>query len=579
MNTLLHSHCGNKIFDAVADKKDYLVVAKEKGYDKIAVTDHGTLNMLDMYAIAKKVGIKLIYGVEAYIEVPPFKPTEKLGHLILMAKDEEGAKILRKLISKGEQHKGESVIMWDKLINTKFEGHVIAQSACVAGAPALKLMQNDIIEKNIIKFSSKLNELDENGDMVCLKPDDKKYQTVLINLSNLENRQIKLRELRDSKSLEAERRIHANLSKDLQKKGEDASNELAIVSNYDTKIANLKSEINNIKIEISDAKKELEPLKEAVNKYVLINERIENLRNELKTEEELKNEAKNLLVTFNNIFGQGNYFVEIQYHGIESEAKVYPILVQLAKELNIPLCASNDVHIPTNEEKYINMRNVAKFLRFTNINESDADKELYIKTPDELKEMLVKIIPENLVDEAIANNSIIGDMCTYEPKKENHYPVFDKTRDSKELLWEECIKGVKWRFTEKEWTETYKNRLKYEYEIITNMGYADYFLIVKDFLEYGRLCGYVPMEKLPEVPLTMEGAKKYCQEHGYDCGIGIGLGRGSGAGSLVTYVLGITSVDPIKRKLSFERFLNPDRVTMPKQYWAFSVNSITQRCA
>ena len=162
------------------------------------------------------------------------------------------------------------------------------------------------------------------------------------------------------------------------------------------------------------------------------------------------------------------------------------------------------------------------------------------------------------------NLNKIAEAIKWEPKKVNHYPKFDKTKDSAKLLREEVEKGIKWRYpNEIGWDEEHRKRIEYELDVIISMGFADYHLIVKDFLEYGRICGLVPIDKLSEVPLSIEGAKAYVKEHHYDVGLGIGVGRGSGAGSLVTYVLGITSIDPFKYGLIFERFLNPERVSMP----------------
>ena len=112
------------------------------------------------------------------------------------------------------------------------------------------------------------------------------------------------------------------------------------------------------------------------------------------------------------------------------------------------------------------------------------------------------------------------------------------------------------------------------------MCYASYHLIVQDYLQYGRLLGYLKPEEIATAPLDINELDKYITDKGYKRrGYAIGPGRGSAAGSLACYLLGITDIDPIKYNLLFERFLNPERRSMPKQYWAFRVNSITQRCA
>lgn len=134
---------------------------------------------------------------------------------------------------------------------------------------------------------------------------------------------------------------------------------------------------------------------------------------------------------------------------------------------------------------------------------------------------------------------------------------------SEERLRAEVQKGIELRFPEG-MPESYKARLEYELGIIESMGFPDYLLVVKDFLEYGRLLGYVPKEKIKEAPITIAELKAYIKQNGYtNPGFRIGPGRGSAVGSLVCYLLGITNLDPIKYGLLFERFLNPERVSMP----------------
>jgi DNA polymerase-3 subunit alpha len=135
--------------------------------------------------------------------------------------------------------------------------------------------------------------------------------------------------------------------------------------------------------------------------------------------------------------------------------------------------------------------------------------------------------------------------------------------NSNEILDLEVQKGIEKRFPNGMDVE-HEARLKYELPIIKDMGYADYHLVVKDFLEYGRLLGYVPKNRLNEAPLTIKGLEAFIRENGWkNQGMMIGPGRGSAVGSLVCYLLGITNLDPLKYDLLFERFLNPERISMP----------------
>lgn len=137
--------------------------------------------------------------------------------------------------------------------------------------------------------------------------------------------------------------------------------------------------------------------------------------------------------------------------------------------------------------------------------------------------------------------------------------------DSNKIFEREVKKGIEWRYPNGfPDCDEYQERLNYEMEVIISMGYADYLLVVKDFLEYGRLLGFVPKNKIEEAPLTITELKEYIHKNGWkNGGLRIGPGRGSAVGSLVCYLLGITALDPIKYGLLFERFLNPERVSMP----------------
>lgn len=227
-----------------------------------------------------------------------------------------------------------------------------------------------------------------------------------------------------------------------------------------------------------------------------------------------------------------DFYLELQDHGIEEQKKVNAELISMSKRLNIPLVCTNDVH-------YIN-RDDAKAHEVllciqTGKTMKDEDRmrfqtdEFYLKSPDEMSE-LFKYVPE-----AVANTGVIADKCnlTIEFGK-THLPRFEVPggEDHTEYLRNLCYQGLKKRYPDAE--DRIRDRLEYELGIIEQMGYVDYFLIVWDFIRYAR-------------------------EHQ----IMTGPGRGSAAGSLVAYCLGITRIDPIKYNLIFERFLNPERISMP----------------
>lgn len=242
--------------------------------------------------------------------------------------------------------------------------------------------------------------------------------------------------------------------------------------------------------------------------------------------------AKAIAKGYIEILGKDNYFLEIQDHGIREQKKIIPDIIKLANELGVGIVATNDVHYLTKAdakyqdvlmciqmEKTVDDPNRMKF----------ETEEFYIKSPQEM-EALFSYVPE-----AIENTEKIAKRCNVEfDFGSRHLPSF-KVPDKKDAfiyLKELCYEGLKKRY--KDANDELYDRLDYELGVIKNMGFVDYFLIVRDFIHYARSNGVM-----------------------------VGPGRGSAAGSLVSYTLGITSIDPIKYTLIFERFLNPERISMP----------------
>lgn len=561
-----HNHIGGDKFDAVDITTNYIDKFIECGYKKAAATGHGGFSaMQTALDYSKKTGFEIIYGLEAYIEVPPFKINEKVGHLILLAKDEEGKHIIDRLNSNPAAKKGEfPVLTWKQLKSVNFNGHVVAQSACIAGAPAIRLLANDMLEQSIKNLEQSFDSLDKNGDNVYMSSQNILYIDILnkINDVNKDITQLNARK----KEFSDEVRVLQRRLKDIQKKGGDvnSADESTQIRDINIKIDNTNTEIKSKKEQLSSFNSVRENYQKKIDKWEKVLAHIEDLKSRCISKDEEIAACRQTLEEYNNLFGKGNYYAEVQYHGLDAEKYVYPIIADLAKDLNIPIIAANDAHMVDNSKKSLDIRNVAHFLRFETINETEADKELYIKTPNQLADKLLEILSPETVDEAMMNLNVLGEQCHYIQKIKSHYPKFDKNADSNVLLRKEAEKGIEWRFPNRiGWTDVYEKRLEYELNVIINMGFADYHLIVKEFLEYARICGKVPADKLSEVPLTIEGALEYVKKHNYTIGIGVGPGRGSGAGSLVTFLLGITSIDPIKYNLIFERFLNPERISMP----------------
>ena len=243
-------------------------------------------------------------------------------------------------------------------------------------------------------------------------------------------------------------------------------------------------------------------------------------------------EGKAAALRYQNIFGKGNFFLELQDHGIPEQQTVNQQLLRMHPETGIDLVATNDVHYTTAEDA--DPHDILLCLQ-TGKKLADEDRmryeggQYYVKSPREME----ALFPYAL--EALENTHRIAQRCHVEIEfGVTKLPKYDVPRGytSWEYLNKLCFDGLEERYDSV--TDALKERLTYELTTIKNMGYVDYFLIVWDFIKYAR-----------------------------DNGIMVGPGRGSAAGSLVAYTLGITQLDPIKYDLLFERFLNPERVSMP----------------
>ncbi len=241
--------------------------------------------------------------------------------------------------------------------------------------------------------------------------------------------------------------------------------------------------------------------------------------------------AKQKALEYQRIFGKDNFFLEMQDHGIDEQKMILPYLEQLSEECNIPLVATNDCHYISREESRLQHILLCIQTNHTvdeKLEISFPTDEFYVKSEDEM----LSLFPQ----EAIENTAKIAERCNVEFEfgklKLPHFEVPDH-RDHNEYFRDECYKGLHQRYGENP-DENIVDRLEYEIQTISSMGYVDYYLIVNDYVSYAKRQG-----------------------------IPVGPGRGSGAGSLAAYCIGITDIDPIKYDLLFERFLNPERVSMP----------------
>lgn len=243
-------------------------------------------------------------------------------------------------------------------------------------------------------------------------------------------------------------------------------------------------------------------------------------------------EAKDRALEYQEIFGKGNYFLELQDHGIPDQQLVNQQLMKLSQETGIELVATNDVHYT-----YADDAKAHDILLCIQTGKKLADEnrmryeggQYYVKSEEEM----AALFP--YARQALENTQKIADRCSVEIEfGVTKLPKYDVPEGytSWEYLQKLCYEGLDQRYRTP--SQELKDRLAYELDTIRHMGYVDYFLIVWDFIKYAK-----------------------------DHGIAVGPGRGSAAGSIVSYCLGITTIDPIHYQLLFERFLNPERVSMP----------------
>ena len=248
-------------------------------------------------------------------------------------------------------------------------------------------------------------------------------------------------------------------------------------------------------------------------------------------DEEYEN-ARDYAIKMENIFGKGNFYLELQDHGIQEQQAVNQGVLRIARETGMPLVVTNDAHYLRREDaamqdvllcvqtgKTVDDENRMKF----------QTEEFYLKSEEELRQLFPN------VPEAFENTGKIADRCNLEfVFNEYHLPSFPVPEGytNEEYFRKLCMDGFRERYTDP--PAHYMERLEYEIGVISRMGYVNYYLIVWDFIRFAK-----------------------------ESGIPVGPGRGSGAASIVAYCMHITEVDPMKYALIFERFLNPERVSMP----------------
>lgn len=661
----MHNHFESDKDTANGNLADMILSFASIGRTKVPVTDHGVMtafedarDMLEHlrdkpYEYSETYNtypykdelkeqlnqMELIPGVEGYLALPNILQGEGegaamlsqsestaqeegkdfTGHILLIAKDYIGYQSLCHIVTqsgkdyvKGKKKgTGKPVITLDNLKANVKKGHIICTSACIAGIFGMRLgLSNNNLKQKLQNAVQKLSdcELDNTfivPDELLSSPAFRKIRTSLM-VEDINKEKLPLSEILSMpEETEAERLYKRFLITKANKAAMD------LLSKEKAPKATKTHPLNPVTMTYYDARKTFYEQTGYVKKKVNTRS-FHALYDLMKQCENLPDDSDNFKLNealyhdIIDIFGEDDFYFELQYHGLEKERTIYNNLIDFARQMGNTnhFIISNDVHVGISKafigadnwnerlKTEVLKRHIIQFTRFNkfldgpDIPDDDYiqqtyglspchrlkidDFDYYIKDDTELRDWVSRIVDDaSILDNAFDNRNRILDEChVVFPKNENHYPAFTKDGKSAEDLFDEAItEGIKRRYGDAGLPPERKERLDYECHIIKSMGYAAYHLIVQDYLEYGRVVGQLPdsIIQSDKCPYTIEEARQMIKDLGIECNAyPIGPGRGSAGGSFACYLLGITDLDPIPYNLLFERFLNPERISMPK---------------
>lgn len=452
---ILHCHTDNSMRDSVMTVEKLVIQSKNLGAPAVALTDHGVMTgYMEFMKFCRREGMNPIVGVEAYVD----EGNEGARHLILMAKDYIGFKALIKAVSESNTRIAKVDGIWRPRMNKDIlskhfgpngEGHwhVIGTSSCIKGVLATLITTKMETEKKVEMLKTKQKEYESPKAAGFLK-NTKAFETLNIRQRQLEDEIAELNQIANRSLMALEHRAQEVF---------DGSDE-----------GNLAREV----------------LKAAGKEKEMVYMELEAKRQEA--------------CWYRDHFGTDNFYIELQYHGIREEKQVMVKLAQLSDRMNVPVCISNNVHMPAKNQNDILTRTIIR----TTVNDkwkepSKADKEKYLKTDEELIAKLAEILPRKKVMEGYENVGRIMSMCDLRIPVKHHYPVFHTPNGStaEEYLRKRAYEGISWRYPDGNFQDY--ERLEYELDVICSMGYVDYHCIVEDFLRYGRAAGKLDL-KNPE---------------------------------------------------------------------------------
>lgn len=572
---IVHIHSMYSTFDSTSEPVSIVKKAKEMNCKSITLTDHDNLMGIEEFMSAgKEYDVNTIPGIE--FSTISF---ENASHLVVFAKNYKGyqticfalkeANLTIKKIGKIKK----PIVSMDTLEKYfKDNPDVIATSACIQGIIASTLLKNFKLRYQEAKYKDETNKnqkayedcVSYENELIDVKQKIKDLKKEITSNNKASNATVKSRIEKLKAEIEVlseklnayseDEPAYFKIREKLEKKRDDLSTFEGNKNLAENNLPLMESELSSLIKRKSILEKQIKELSKYKNKYEKYDDLLKSIT--YFSEEDLYKEAKERLIELKSIFK--NFYIEIQNHYIDEELYVMPLLVKLAKETNTPIIAANDAHMIDNSDDSIEARRVIRFNYFEKPQVvTDADKEMYLKSEEELYKCISDAVGSDFAKEAIENLSIL-DECKVVFPNETHYPKTNSEEFDK-LLLEERQRRIDLGI----WGKDYEERLNYEVSIIKKMGYVDYHLIVHDFCREGKKLGQIPKSEIKNIPEDFNEVDKWLKSKNFCAGIGIGHGRGSAAGSLVCFMLGITNLDPIKYDLLFERFLNPERVSLP----------------
>lgn len=542
-NAYFHNHTVYSLFDGAQTPKELVQRAKDIGATSLAISEHGTMISIPKFvAECRANNIKPIVGVEIYLQNKNDEIINK-GHSCLYALNDNGYRELCKIMTDSEINQvkiGKSVFPITTMeILHKYvkKGDIAYTTACVGGYIPQLYSHNYMINKqrNIINK--------ELADKNLCTPNDAEYILLLDELKKNENLLNVYAEKKNHYEILSKQKYKQKLKSANKLSGEDKQIILNEVDRIIKEVEEASKNLVEIKHSISLCKNNIKQLKSSIEKMEKTHKEYYELEKKLKKLNIIDDKIINSMIDEKineliDIFGIDNTYIEIQYHGLEVEAYTFKEMIKLAKKRNIKLIAANDSHMAVNTENNILKRQLLSSMRFGNwqYNGEDAG-EYYLKTYDELKSRFKEVYSDEDIDEAINNTEELARKSNIKYDFGHHPPKFPLTpsnKTSKEYLEELTLKGAEERYS-KNITKDKLDRIMYELSVINQMNFTDYFLCVQDYIKKAKTYGGYP----------------------------VGPGRGSAAGSAVCYCLHITEIDPFLYDLMFERFLNPNRASMP----------------